>query len=718
MVRTVRVDLEANVGQYTAPVEDAKVKTEELDRKVEALDRDLNKIPADSAKAAASLRLLGDETGKAGVALDDLGKKSTSLGAIDQQIAKTRSEIRGLADEFNRTGSSSSLSMLFGKQDDLKRLERLKKDLEDPLGQAGTQGGKSFLSSFWQTVSGWFDGLGGKLMTGLIVAAIAGAFALGSGPLLAVGGLGGIATGIIGQLHDPAVHQAITDLGHQVMATLTEATSPFRDPLIKSVGIFQAALQQAIRSIDFTSLSKLLTPLAAGLGGLLTNMMPGFNKALEAAGPVLQALAQELPKLGGAISDMFAQFARSKDGAIIAIKLIVDGLRTMFEAIGQIVHAGAKLTEWADTGLSKFLGWVAKGADAVGMKGLAGGAEQVKQKLDNLKNIDVSGLGNVAVAAVQANTDLNALNQKLGETAVTADTLAGKMVDLAFNKLMAVDRGALGVAESLTKLTESFQQNGRSIDIHTAKGQANRGAIMDAITANMQLYQAQIASGMSAVDAAHNYDDNTKALEDQLKKAGLTKQQIDGLIGSYRQIPDKVNSIIAIQGLTDAINHLSDLLSMIYGINGKSFSFKITENYVRQVSGTLDRLNAGYGNRWGGAYEHAASGLLRDAKVFSPVGPARYAFAEPQTGGEAFVPRFGDYTRSTSILDTAARWYGGRFAPGGWAGGAPGAVVNLTVHAGMGTDGAALGAQIAEKLRPYINSVGGNVQQALGRRGQ
>jgi len=68
--------------------------------------------------------------------------------------------------------------------------------------------------------------------------------------------------------------------------------------------------------------------------------------------------------------------------------------------------------------------------------------------------------------------------------------------------------------------------------------------------------------------------------------------------------------------------------------------------------------------RWGGVTTHARMGTLGDAQVYDPVSPARYAFAEPATGGEAFVPRHGDYGRSMSILNTAASWYGARVSSG------------------------------------------------------
>jgi hypothetical protein len=43
----------------------------------------------------------------------------------------------------------------------------------------------------------------------------------------------------------------------------------------------------------------------------------------------------------------------------------------------------------------------------------------------------------------------------------------------------------------------------------------------------------------------------------------------------------------------------------------------------------------------------------------------RYRWAEPATGGEALVPRFGDSARATSVLSTAAGWYGMQLGRGG-----------------------------------------------------
>ena len=59
-------------------------------------------------------------------------------------------------------------------------------------------------------------------------------------------------------------------------------------------------------------------------------------------------------------------------------------------------------------------------------------------------------------------------------------------------------------------------------------------------------------------------------------------------------------------------------------------------------------------NRMGGLYAFAGGGVTPAHVAHG----TRYKWAEPATGGEAFVPRLGDPARSRSILSQAAGWYG------------------------------------------------------------
>lgn len=92
-----------------------------------------------------------------------------------------------------------------------------------------------------------------------------------------------------------------------------------------------------------------------------------------------------------------------------------------------------------------------------------------------------------------------------------------------------------------------------------------------------------------------------------------------------------------------------------------------TRNVTFHVSWAIDRqpgVQPGGGSgldksRWGNVYGYASGGIA--AKVAGP--GTIYQWAEPETGGEAFIPRRGNPSRSKAILDTAAGWYGMRVSP-------------------------------------------------------
>ena len=70
--------------------------------------------------------------------------------------------------------------------------------------------------------------------------------------------------------------------------------------------------------------------------------------------------------------------------------------------------------------------------------------------------------------------------------------------------------------------------------------------------------------------------------------------------------------------------------------------------------------NAERQNRWGGVTAFAAGGITQ-AHIQRR---QRIKYAEPETGGEAYVPRRGNRARSEAITHQIASWLGGKFIPG------------------------------------------------------
>jgi hypothetical protein len=64
--------------------------------------------------------------------------------------------------------------------------------------------------------------------------------------------------------------------------------------------------------------------------------------------------------------------------------------------------------------------------------------------------------------------------------------------------------------------------------------------------------------------------------------------------------------------------------------------------------------------RWGGVLHSYAQGGIEPAHVARGT---MIRYAEPETGGEAFIPRLGNPARSRAVLTEAASWYGFGLVP-------------------------------------------------------
>jgi hypothetical protein len=249
------------------------------------------------------------------------------------------------------------------------------------------------------------------------------------------------------------------------------------------------------------------------------------------------------------------------------------------------------------------------------------------------------------------------------------------MVNKLFTSLMNVDQATLGFNRSLITVGETFEQNGRQIDKHTklisdntTKGIDNREAVLAAVQANMRLYQSNVAVGMSSEDAAKQYDENTKKLEAQLRAAHLTDDQINDLIGTYRNIPDTVNTTIAIEGLTEAINNLNTTLRLMAGLKNKDVYVRIHNQVYNETTGQKSTGNS----RFGGQDDKKYGGIRRAAEglIVPPSSPGTLLFGEPETGGEAFIPLKGiSSSRAAMLGQIAMAGYGYNVVPAGGGGG-------------------------------------------------
>lgn len=312
------------------------------------------------------------------------------------------------------------------------------------------------------------------------------------------------------------------------------------------------------------------------------------------------------------------------------------------------------------------------------------------------------------------------VNVAPSETTTTTTTRATRL-DSAQAYLQARD--------AVNALNKSLKENGRSFSTATAKGRENRSAVYSAIRAAQDAAKTKFEETGSIAAANKAYDEHIARLKKTLQQQKINSATINSLLSvaqrptydvpkapaaapsnSSGNIAATKATIAALGGLEDLRDQLSlnqvgvdintdfgrDNLGNIIAFLETAAAmaqarFEQTKNaktatadYDKQIAAlramlqasgypasTISSLISTYGritlvpNRIGGVYASAGLARLNEAQLFAGSGATMYGFAEPGTGGEAFIPRFGDRERGRDLLDVAAGWYGGRFTVGG-----------------------------------------------------
>ena len=335
--------------------------------------------------------------------------------------------------------------------------------------------------------------------------------------------------------------------------------------------------------------------------------------------------------------------------------------------------------------------------------------------------------GKYSEAAAAASASTGPLAQGFADTGAQAHILGAGLQDSVdkgqkltdvFNEMngamISLTGAQISVEQGLADLTAAFQKNGNSVDISTQAGRDNMSIVLRLTEAAVKAAEAKYNESGSVEAASATYQGYIVRLHDTLRQAGFTEKQTQDLIDTYGKMPRFVDTTLRAYGLDEAGWKISSVTDKLNALSGRVTTTTVVTNQVtNQIQKIVRTPNF---QRWGGVYP-AAGGLLNAGLYDAGVRPL-YMFAEPETGGEAFIPRQGSMTRSRGIADyVVTRWLGGTtsWGPdggGGSRGGAGSATINLNLvlrnEEGM----------VLASLRRAVNNRGGNVQAVVtGRSG-
>jgi hypothetical protein len=653
----------------------------------------------------------------------DFDSSSPGVKRLRNEFDDTAASVRKMKAEFAKSGDMDLWKDIESGEKKLKSLKTelvslgsvggsVGSEVKKALKGIGDEGGKAFgdglQSNALQSIKGIATSPVGLAVGVGLAAAISpmiGA-AVGAGVTASLGG-GILALGIARAAADSRVSAAWGGMWDGIGQSLDKRAGTFVQPLIKASDLIGSSIQaNAIPKIAdaFDTLRPRIMDLAGGMSSAIANIFKGanFDRITDLADRLLGRLAKELPNFGNAINNFLGSIADAGPGieqfwgeflvgtqrTIVGIGNVIEALSDTYKVmddVGNVINDGF---DKASVAVDNFLTTTTEKANKFSFAHLFGWDEDSGdggpvRKLNMLKQ----ATDEVGDSAIQAGVSYSDMMKEISGSAETMSTVYGAAVDKVMSTTMGLDQATLGLAESETRMADSVRQNGTSLDIHTAKGQANREAILGMVSANQQSFDANIRAGMGAEQARAAYEDNTRAIEASMRAAGFNQQAIDGMIGKYRSVPANIATDIELHGLTEAIHGLDDTLRKINGLDGRVANVGVTTTYTTtyRTNGTPAMGFSRYPGEAHGGITGAASGGPRGN--WTMVGEQGRELVKLPAGSQV-IPHGG-----TEAMMGSHRGSGGR--------GGGGNHYTLNVSVPLGAAASTVGAEIVEAIKGF-----------------
>lgn len=482
------------------------------------------------------------EANRLGAAFNDAGDR---VQHITRQLAEARREadrLRLAMDRANRRANNP----LRGAQ---RGLLGFRQQIDQMLGGGddARRGLRQVLGDAWAAMPVELKGI--VVGVGVSLAAIF-ASAIGAainGLLLAAIG-GGVLAGLVAlaATSSNVVQSAFSGAFRPIIAQLKNFSQIAEGPLVASARIFGQAWSDVSDDVRgmFQDVAPEISDLADGIGGFVRGVMPGLREAVAASVPILKELARDLPALGDSVSEMFAAFARGGDGAQKGFRALLTVVSGSLIIIGNVIEF---LSNKFDS-FTRSMQMLTEGLSKIPLIGhLFEGAADFWRSFNDLGEGSVRSLDATGEAADNTGLALGRQADATNRAAAAAYNLNTKMAGL-LDQEMSATRANIAYEAALDQMTETIRENGRTLDINTDKGRQNALAILDTADAAEAKMRADIAlaGGENATAGAVNaatgkFRQQIDQLEATLRKMGFTQQQIDGLLGRYRELANAPN---------------------------------------------------------------------------------------------------------------------------------------------------------------------------------
>lgn len=402
-------------------------------------------------------------------------------------------------------------------------------------------------------------GPAGPVIGGVIIAAVAAAAPLAgaalAGGLMAGVAVGGVGLGIAASIRQPAVKAALMGLKNDATDILNRIGKDWQPTMLSAI----ASVRSQMKGIGSTLQAALapaksyVQPLVDGFMSLVRNALPGFQRMLANSGPIIAVLADGLGEIGTSISNAFSKISGETDNAAA-------GLQTMLYFIADMVELGGSIIAWLSAGYRKILDWnvgilsMLSLLPGVGdtfagwrdemkeLQATAQGAGPALQSVGNGMNI----YSRAASQASQSNEALAMRQRILNGTMAQGADAAGDLksaMDALNGAAQSAEQAQLGYEDAIDQVTASVKENGETLNSHTAKGRANRTALLNLAKAGQTHAQAVYDQTAATKGTAAAESAAQRAYVNSRNQLIRSAQQMGMNAGEAKRYADRIMAI-------------------------------------------------------------------------------------------------------------------------------------------------------------------------------
>lgn len=287
-----------------------------------------------------------------------------------------------------------------------------------------------------------------------------------------------------------------------------------------------------------------------------------------------QETAKDAETFGVKAGDAIRAAAGSADDS----RKFLDDTSEAWQALTRTMDRGSSVTEAGAVVLDESAQAAKRKRDA--LSDLRGQAEANITATEGA--VEIYGLESDAIADTTAATEAN--TEALLERADALDRAAGRA--------MSADKAELDYVATMQQSAADIASNGKTIDVHTEAGRANRETLLEMATSARTLIDAQIAQGDSTAVVTGRTQQARDSFIRAAEAAGFTKGQARALADQYGLIPGNVDTHVKAHNVQqtkaeldgvaaprnapiNAVPGTDHVTNWIRGMNGKTVSVNV-----------------------------------------------------------------------------------------------------------------------------------------------